>query len=79
MKAKASEEVEQEEERDDAEMKESYVEPASDDHLDSLKSVIIEQQVTLVKNEEAWESLYLDLVTCITMLRSLENTQHVKA
>ena len=32
-----------------------------------------------MKNEEAWENLYLDLVTCITMLRSLENTQHVKA
>jgi hypothetical protein len=57
-------------------MKESYVEPPNDFHLDIFKSVIIEQQSALSLNEEAWETLYLDLISCIEMLRSLENTEH---
>ena len=43
LKAQANQEESQVEQKEDTEMKESYVEPTNDDHLDSLKSVIIEQ------------------------------------
>ena len=42
LKAQAKQEERQVEQKEDTEMKESYVEPTNDDHLDGLKSVIIE-------------------------------------
>ena len=44
MKEKVNQVSQKNDKDEDAEMKESYVEPPNDDHLEVLKSVIIEQQ-----------------------------------
>ena len=43
MKEKANQDSQKNDKEEDAEMKESYVEPPNDDHLEALKSVIIDQ------------------------------------
>ena len=65
----------QEEEKENVEMKEDKVEPQSEEKLNGLKSAIIDQSLLLASHEETWNSLYLDLISCIELMKTLERQE----
>ena len=56
-------------------MKEDKVEPQSEEKLNGLKSAIIDQSLLLASHEETWNSLYLDLISCIELMKTLERQE----
>ena len=68
-----------EENKENVDMKESYVEPQNEDKLNGLKKVIVDQQGLLEEHEENWESIYFDLISCVQLLQDLEKQEDEKA
>ena len=54
-------------------MKESHTSNNVD--LDSLKSLIIDQEVLLTTYTDQWELLYSDLATCVKIMVQIEKKQ----